>query len=261
MPIPKILFQTWKTHDVPDWGTKWFRSWRDILEPQGWDCRLYSDKDNRDFIVEHYPWFLKRYDEYEFEIQRVDAVRPFLLYHFGGVYVDLDFECRKDLEPFLDNDLVLCKSSNSGTLTNCVMMSAPRHPFWNIVINGMIKAPKRQWYDVLKSLYIFRTTGPTLIHKSYATFQKRLEGLSHTERKDIEGKVTIVGDPKYFFPCTMFNKAKCDEPCDACFGVHHHKATWVGADHAIIAGSVFTLLVGIIVAIVLFQKKKSLKIN
>jgi hypothetical protein len=33
---------------------------------------------------------LKTYDGYRFPVQRVDAVRYFLLLHYGGIYLDLD---------------------------------------------------------------------------------------------------------------------------------------------------------------------------
>ena len=39
---------------------------------------------------------------------RVDAVRYFLRYHYGGVYADLDFEALKPLDALLvEKDLVL----------------------------------------------------------------------------------------------------------------------------------------------------------
>jgi mannosyltransferase OCH1-like enzyme len=37
-----------------------------------------------------YPWFLDTYDGYPYPVQRTDAIRYFLIRHFGGVYIDLD---------------------------------------------------------------------------------------------------------------------------------------------------------------------------
>ena len=37
-----------------------------------------------------YPWFLETWDNYPFNIERADAIRYFVLAHYGGVYIDLD---------------------------------------------------------------------------------------------------------------------------------------------------------------------------
>jgi mannosyltransferase OCH1-like enzyme len=37
-----------------------------------------------------YPWFLETFDGYPYPIQRADAIRYFVLHHFGGIYIDLD---------------------------------------------------------------------------------------------------------------------------------------------------------------------------
>lgn len=42
-----------------------------------------------------YPWFLETFDGYPYPIQRADAIRYFVLHHFGGIYIDLD-----DVRPF-----------------------------------------------------------------------------------------------------------------------------------------------------------------
>jgi mannosyltransferase OCH1-like enzyme len=40
-----------------------------------------------------YPWFLETFDGYPYPIQRADAIRYFVLHHFGGIYIDLDDVC------------------------------------------------------------------------------------------------------------------------------------------------------------------------
>jgi mannosyltransferase OCH1-like enzyme len=40
--------------------------------------------------VARYPWFLETFDGYVYPIQRADAIRYFVLHHFGGIYIDLD---------------------------------------------------------------------------------------------------------------------------------------------------------------------------
>jgi mannosyltransferase OCH1-like enzyme len=57
------------------------------------------------------------WQEYNENIKRVDAVRVFLMYHFGGVYADLDFLSLRDLKPLLDQnddvDVILGQSESA----------------------------------------------------------------------------------------------------------------------------------------------------
>lgn len=51
---------------------------------------LWTDATARHFIQTHYPSFLATYDSYEYNIQRADAIRYFVLHRYGGIYMDLD---------------------------------------------------------------------------------------------------------------------------------------------------------------------------
>lgn len=37
-----------------------------------------------------YPWFMSTYLSFTFPVQKIDALRYFLMRHYGGIYVDLD---------------------------------------------------------------------------------------------------------------------------------------------------------------------------
>ena len=52
--------------------------------------QLWTDVKSREFIATEYPWFLATFDNYSQPIQRADAIRYFVLNHFGGIYIDLD---------------------------------------------------------------------------------------------------------------------------------------------------------------------------
>lgn len=54
------------------------------------EYKLWTDESSLAFIKEHYPWFLPTYLGYQFNIQRADAIRYFVLHKYGGVYLDLD---------------------------------------------------------------------------------------------------------------------------------------------------------------------------
>ncbi len=42
---------------------------------------------------QHYSWFLPTWRQYNKRVLRSDAIRPFILHRYGGLYLDLDIEC------------------------------------------------------------------------------------------------------------------------------------------------------------------------
>jgi hypothetical protein len=44
-------------------------------------------------LLQNYPWFLPIWRQYEEIVMRGDALRYFIMDHFGGLYLDLDVEC------------------------------------------------------------------------------------------------------------------------------------------------------------------------
>src|SRR6201986_68484 len=137
MRIPKIIHQTWKSAVLPEHFQMLADTWKEY-QPD-WQLMLWTDEMNRDFIKTNYPHFLNNYDGYPSHIQRADAIRYFLLYHYGGVYVDLDFECLQNIQELLtDEDCVFglepnehCKRfGREKIIGNAFMAAIPSHPFF-----------------------------------------------------------------------------------------------------------------------------------
>ena len=64
------------------------------------------------------------------QIKRTDALRVFILMHYGGLYLDLDIECYSPAEAtFLDHDVVLQGAGFEG-IGNGMMASRPGHPLF-----------------------------------------------------------------------------------------------------------------------------------
>jgi mannosyltransferase OCH1-like enzyme len=109
-----------------------------------------------EFIKTEYPWFLPTYDGYTYPIQRVDALKYMVLYHFGGVYMDLDIACRRPLDPLLQFSAWWPEASPLG-VNNDLMASMPRHP---ILLEMTSRLVGRNWNLVFPYLTIFWSTGP-----------------------------------------------------------------------------------------------------
>jgi mannosyltransferase OCH1-like enzyme/UDP:flavonoid glycosyltransferase YjiC (YdhE family)/glycosyltransferase involved in cell wall biosynthesis len=174
--IPKIIHQTWKDLRVPQEFTAFQRTWQ--VQHPSWEYRLWTDVDNREFLRQNYAWFLPIYDNYPEHIMRVDAARYFILHHYGGVYVDLDFECLRPLEPLLvgkqvvfglepDAHLELHFPKKRGLeriLCNAFMASAPNHPFWEHVFKQLVAHHQ--------ALGPLDAAGPFLLTRAYESYER-----------------------------------------------------------------------------------------
>jgi mannosyltransferase OCH1-like enzyme len=172
--IPKTIHQTWKTEDVPHYLQKLAEKWKKLHAD--WKYILWTDEMNRGFIKKEYPRFLPIYDAYPYNIQRVDAVRYFILYTCGGVYIDLDFVPLKNIEPLLKNkqcvfglesEINCRRISAKRIISNAFMGSIQRHPFFESIIHDLqtYKAKEKPGSDL-----VLETTGPFALNRVYETY-------------------------------------------------------------------------------------------
>jgi mannosyltransferase OCH1-like enzyme len=142
---------------------------------------LWTDEKSRTFLQENYPWFLDTYDSYPYTIQKVDAIRYFILYTYGGkkttferlifkgIYTDLDVGCRKPSDHLLLYDLLLPETSPCG-FSNDVLIAAPRHPFFKQLMEAL---PYWNHHFGSKYLTVMMSTGPLFVSYQFNIFQHK----------------------------------------------------------------------------------------
>ena len=87
----KIIHQTWKTNNTPEKMTFCIESWKN--KNKSFRYMFWTDSDINYFIKTNYPQYLDILNTVKTGIQKADIFRILALYHFGGLYVDIDFEC------------------------------------------------------------------------------------------------------------------------------------------------------------------------
>ena len=182
--IPKIIHQQWKTETVPKKFMKWRTKWLEYYPESEYTHMLWTDTNGRQLIQDHYPWFLKTYDAYRYNINRADAARYFILHHYGGIYADLDYEPTTNFYDMLPQNQVGMVESpyywNEKT-QNCLMSSPKHDPFW--VDLFIILTENAQKEEVLEA------TGPIMLDAA-------IEYSTH---------------PAYVFPCENFQRVPLGE--------------------------------------------------
>ncbi|KAI1828828.1 CAZyme family GT32 [Penicillium roqueforti] len=180
--IPRILHQTTAAETIPD---KWIESQQSCKEAYSdFEYKLWTDKSARNFLSVEYPWFVDTWDTYTFPIQRADALRYFVLHHFGGVYLDMDTWCNQSFpihEIESDNltNYALFKSTVPTGVTNDFMIVSARHPVYAAAIARLPISHEmtRLWAQWQPYSAIMISAGPmflTLVIKEYLLEQPSL---------------------------------------------------------------------------------------
>lgn len=157
--IPKIIHQTYINTSIPEVWQEAQQSCLERHKEPEWEYKLWTDEMSADFIAAEYPEFLDTFLNYQFPIQRADAIRYFVLDHYGGIYIDLDDGCNRSLEPLLKYPAFVRKTVPTG-VSNDAMGAVPHHPFFERVIEEL-QNYDRSWF--LPYITVMASTGPLFL--------------------------------------------------------------------------------------------------
>merc|ERR1712039_591381 len=147
--------------------------WR-ILHPH-WHFEFWDDRRNRELIEQYLPQHAAAYSKMS-GIKQADVSRVLALHTFGGVYADIDVEATQSWDDLLDaaavahagillgeenvvHTVLLERRLSAQLVSNAVMASAARHPFWLDVLNEIFVNTKTCGSDPVLC------TGPWLIDR------------------------------------------------------------------------------------------------
>ena len=97
--IPKIIHQTYGSQSLSSTLRYFVQSWRE-LNP-GWEIRFYDDEACLNFVKQEFPEYLEAYLTLPKSVERSDFFRYMIIYKYGGVYTDIDTECKAPLDAVL----------------------------------------------------------------------------------------------------------------------------------------------------------------
>ncbi|VZH89530.1 unnamed protein product [Fusarium fujikuroi] len=134
------------------------------------EYKLWTDEGAREFLKEEFPWYLDTWDNYPFPIQRADAIRYFVLYHFGGIYMDMDTYCNSSfpvdqIESLPGKEHALFKSTLPTGITNDFLIATARHPAFASAVSRLASFHQttRLWARLQPYAAIMLSTGPLFL--------------------------------------------------------------------------------------------------
>jgi inositol phosphorylceramide mannosyltransferase catalytic subunit len=204
MKIPQKIHQTWKNNHIPFhvYEKRWVDSWQE--NHPAWEHKLWTDADLCNLASLHCP-------EYKYILEqgsgaiKADFGRYLIMYFEGGIYVDLDYECFKDLTPLLQGkEIVLTYVDDGIEVSNAFLASIPRHPLFKKVIEECAK--RFEMVDEVENI-----TGPVMFTDVIKRLQcelhivssKLLSPISWRRNESIFYRTFTYDDTsrlKYFYP-------------------------------------------------------------
>lgn len=139
LAIPKMIHRIWIGGAEPDWMQPYAQTWQD--HHPDWELRQWGNDDISSLFPLHNQ---KLYDraaelfprnEYQF---KADLLRYELLLRYGGMYVDADFYCLRNLEPLVgEAEWFATWEQQDRWIANGLMGSTPNHPFMRALVDGL----------------------------------------------------------------------------------------------------------------------------
>lgn len=127
--IPRFIHRMWRdlASDTPE---EWTNATHSCQEQNpSYEQYIWTDATAHQFMRTHFAWFLQTYTEHLLPLQRVDALRYFLLWHYGGIYLDPEVGCQRPLEPLWNETSALLPQAWPYGVSQKLVASKPSHPF------------------------------------------------------------------------------------------------------------------------------------
>lgn len=252
-PQYKIIHQTWKSEKtLPLQFQEWSQTWKSN-HPQ-WKYQFWDDYALDGFVQHNHSQLWSLYAGLKQRIQQVDVARYLILETYGGLYVDMDFECRQPVDSLLFNvnhavetptaaicyDNMFCQEptqhaqtvyKRSSIISNAIMYTEPSHPIWYLVKERLKQTCRRYKQDVLRS------TGPAVLDFCVRQCQLKMP-------MNILPPIVFFSKLAPGYKKPNFEKQSSS---DKIFGIHHWANSWTTSPN-IVLGQVnstdnkFTLL-------------------
>lgn len=195
--IPKVFHRVWfGPQPIPPPFRDWGYSWMD--HHPGWSMTTwyegtYLPTNIRDLIA--------RCPNYS---QMSDVLRYYILSQFGGVYIDTDFQCLRNIEPLIEGASAfaawqLDDHGAEGAVAAGICGAVSGHPLFKSLVDGLSDQ------DVGK----FRSIGP-------AYFTRRVRG----------GFDIRILEREHFYPYSWTELDRRNENFPNSFAVHHWAGKW-----------------------------------
>lgn len=149
MVIPYTLWQSHKTKEIPEQSKQLVDSWLKYNPGLKWN--YMDDKDCLEFFISNFDTeYVEMYQKLPIPVMKADLWRVAVLYINGGIYADMDTECLRPIESWIDKDdeLVVGVETEIGDVGNFCFAATPKHPVLLKVLKELLRVFKEQTFHL-----------------------------------------------------------------------------------------------------------------
>lgn len=197
--IPRVFHRIWlggqpMPQEYVDFGRGWLE-----LNP-GWEMREWNESNLPELVTGTLFREARNYS------QASDVLRYELLYRFGGVYLDTDFEALKPLQPLLQSNSWVGAGEYRDMVSAGFIACTAGHPITRDVLDML---PERIRGDLPQA----QATGPGMLTEAWKRFK---------EQPGVQAY-----PPGLFYPYGWQEKHRRHEEFPNAVAVHHWAGSWV----------------------------------
>lgn len=191
--IPHIIHQTWDTYNIPTMFVPWIQKL--VKAHPDWQYWFWTAKDIECYFKTKHSDFYTTFINYPRVIYKADVMRYFILYDYGGFYMDLDIEVLKPLDIWThvsesivshenyEHSYIVWPKMSRPNLLNAIMATKPGHGYYKMLQDNL----KPYWTKYQNML--LESTGPFFIDSIYNQYKQNPLG----------EPMTVIA-PKYWLP-------------------------------------------------------------
>ena len=175
--IPKIIHHIWMgSKDIPDINLYCSNSIKQT-NPD-FEYILWKDETILNFMKDEFPEYNEKFNELPRIIMKIDMLRYFLMYKYGGLYTDMDYLMFKPFDMLNEKVVIPCnredENQNPICLGNCIFASEPNHPFWKSLMDTLFTIDRRKLeYTIDKNIDgNVLGTGPMFVFAMWKKYSK-----------------------------------------------------------------------------------------
>lgn len=221
--IPKIIHHIWLGSPLPEKYKRFQSEW--IKNNPEWEYKIWTDKDIVVFEEQNKELF-KNLKQYSYATKS-DILRCEILYKFGGLYIDTDYEFVKHFDIFNDNYEFYCCMEplcSNVVIGNTVIGSIPGHPILKTYLDNL-KENFKKWDNTNMDNFdrALAKTGPSYFTRCILeTIDKFGTNISQN---------LLILPPTYFYPPVKkqySNNGVYHVPVISAetYGVHYWDLSW-----------------------------------
>lgn len=199
--IPKIFHRIWLgSKPLPDYALAYGEGW--LQHHPGWEMKLWTDENIPPLINQ------KEFDAADDTGRRPDILRYELLLAFGGIYLDVDMECQKNLEALIGDAEAFAGRESAEALGSAIIGCTKGHPFLQDTVDSIPESLR----NAVRQHILWDAVGET------GPWFLTLVARRHPEVK--------LFDPHIFYPCHWSQWDKRHASYPEAYAVHRWGGTW-----------------------------------